>query len=98
MPWREVVFTDAGAVYPATWDMHVPMNRHNCEKAESTVHKKLSRTSSLLDKHNFQFPSFADFADDGVSTSEASIWVGNICSGDDFNAPEVLKTMAGTVG
>jgi len=82
MPWREIVFTDAGAVYPATWDMHKP----NRQKVESTVHTKLSVASSLLDKHNFQFPSFADFADDGDSTSEASIWVGN-----------VLETKADTV-
>ena len=54
--------------------------------------------SSLLDKHSFQFPSCADFADDGDSTSEASIWVGTACSGDDLNAPGVLKTKSDTVG
>jgi hypothetical protein len=92
MPWREIIFTDAGAVFPASWDM----NKYNPEKVASTVPKKLSDASSLLDQRNFQFPSFADFADDGDSTSEASIWVGN--SGSDLNAPEVLKTKAETVG
>jgi len=55
--------------------------------------------SSQLDKHNFQFHSFANFADDGDSTSEASIryQVGNVCCGVDLNAPEVLETKADTV-
>ena len=87
MPWREMIFTDAGVVWPATWDM-----------ATSVMKKTKLDASSPLDKHDFQFPSFADFADDGDSTSEASIWVGNVCSGDDLDAPEVLETKAGTVG
>ena len=87
MPWREVIFTDAGVVYSATWDM-----------AKWNIKKIYCEASSLLDKQNFQFPSFADFADNGNSTSEASIWVGNTCSGDDLDAPEVLETKAGTVG
>jgi len=69
MPWREIIFTDAGPVYPATWDMHKPIR----EMVESTVHKKLSVASSVLGKHNLEFPFVADFADDGDSTSEASM-------------------------
>ena len=87
MPWREIIFTKAGPVYPATWDM-----------ATSVMKETKRDASSLLVKHNFQFPSFADFADDGDSTSEASIWVGNVCSGDDLDAPEFLETKAETVG
>ena len=87
MPWREIVFTKAGPVYPPSWDM-----------ATSDMKKTKRDASSPLDKHNFQFPSFADFADDGDSTSEANIWVGNVCSGDDLDAPIVLETKAETVG
>jgi len=29
MPWREVIFTDAGAVYPAHWDMNPLHSRGN---------------------------------------------------------------------
>jgi len=132
MPWRHIIFTDAGALYPANWDMSctngLPCTvvstdsvRHSraiaharCISEEeralldslagevypATGDMKKDRrdASAPLDKRNFQFPSFADFADDGDSTSEASIWVGNVCSGNALNAPEVLKTKAGTVG
>ena len=67
MPWRELIFTDAGVVYPVTWDMH-PQNR---DKVKAKVRKQLIDSASLPDKPNTHFPSFADFADDGDTTSEA---------------------------
>jgi hypothetical protein len=107
MPWREVIFTDAGVVYPATWDMSYrdivftadglpsfDSVRHSraiaharCISEEervlldlagevypatSDMQKDKRDASSALNKHNFHLPSFADFDDDGDSTSEAS--------------------------
>jgi len=101
MPWRDLIFTDAGIVYPASWDMTadgLPCTdsvRHSraiaharCISEEervlldflagveypaiSDMKKDKRDASSPLDKHNFHLPSFADFADDGGSTSEAS--------------------------
>ena len=101
MPWRDIIFTDAGIVYPATWDMSadgLPCTdsvRHSraiaharCISEEervlldflagveypatSDMKKDTRDASSPLDKHNFHSPPFADFADDGDSTSEAS--------------------------
>ena len=67
MPWRELIFTDAGVVYPVTWDMH----KDNREKVAATMRnrlrliagKKLIDSASLPDKDKREFPSFADFAD-----------------------------------
>ena len=67
MPWREVIFTDAGVVYPVTWDMH-PQNR---DKVKAKVRQQLIDSASLPDKPKFHFPSFSDFAEDGDSTSKA---------------------------
>jgi len=45
MPWRELVFTNAGVAYPVTWDMH----KHIRDKVESTVHKELLDSATLPD-------------------------------------------------
>ena len=68
MPWRELIFTDAGVVYPVHWDMH----EDNRGKVESRVRNEWIHSASLLDKNKREFPSFQDFADDIASTFEDS--------------------------
>jgi hypothetical protein len=76
MPWRELIFTDTGVVYPATWDM----NKYNRDNSKSMVHKELTDAASLAatplaatpGKDNMHFPSLEDFADNGDCTSEDS--------------------------
>ena len=49
MPWREVIFTDAGAVYPVTWDMHIASTFTNSSPAAMSIATQdpFSRLSSV---------------------------------------------------